>query len=618
MDVTAPKSSHVIDSIVAAAKGGDNNDGSGEQAISFSNVLKANGNLFKSGAKNGSLDSILSRNSGQSDTQETDTTPTQEGRDEIHQTRRDDGYDDNATNDRRDERQASAAPDQNNDAHQNHAENAPVDAAPHRESPAETHNDTAQPANDAPIAASAQNGDGEQPQTQNHSAVEKSSNAAPNIQNIADAAPNAANTDADGDLSAALHGQAHNGAEQTNNAARVATVAQDAKGDKPLATASQAAVAAPTHQQGKAEAKNAAEPAAKTVNADSTLGTDESQNRGSQKAPAQAQAKGQNTHTQAQNQPTVGAEMQAAKQAQNNAKMQESSTPTQQQAQELSKRLDPGTSMEVNVSVDDKSAQLTSRPSASLAQASNKGATATGAQAQSANAQQGPAANAAAQNPAVNIQAQGAAPAQPGQAATPGAAAQAATAGATATAGVDGASSANNAGQAANTSQSTFAQQAQAASKQEAAKPQQTQNQHQRAAVDQVSVQITKAMKAGADIIRIQMKPAALGRVDVHLEVSDGRVTATVYADNKETLEMLQRGSRDLARALNSAGLHADSDNLNFNLREQGGQHQQANHSSRGHNTANAAEAASADAAPTPDLPQYQGIRADGRIDIHA
>ena len=90
------------------------------------------------------------------------------------------------------------------------------------------------------------------------------------------------------------------------------------------------------------------------------------------------------------------------------------------------------------------------------------------------------------------------------------------------------------------------------------------------AVAEQVSVQITKALSAGNDKISIQLKPADLGRVDVQMEVGhDGRVTAVVTADNKQTLDLLQKDSKQLQEALQQAGLQADDDSLNFNLREQ-------------------------------------------------
>ena len=87
---------------------------------------------------------------------------------------------------------------------------------------------------------------------------------------------------------------------------------------------------------------------------------------------------------------------------------------------------------------------------------------------------------------------------------------------------------------------------------------------------EQVSVQISKAVKAGVDRIDIQLRPKELGRVDVRLELAgDGRVTASVTVDNQETLDMLKTDARGLERALDDAGLKADSNSLSFNLRGQ-------------------------------------------------
>jgi len=84
---------------------------------------------------------------------------------------------------------------------------------------------------------------------------------------------------------------------------------------------------------------------------------------------------------------------------------------------------------------------------------------------------------------------------------------------------------------------------------------------------EQISVQIKKAVSQGTDRIRIQLKPAELGRLDIQLEVSqDGRVAAIVNADRPETLDMLRRDARGLQQALQDAGLQMDSNNLSFNL----------------------------------------------------
>ena len=142
------------------------------------------------------------------------------------------------------------------------------------------------------------------------------------------------------------------------------------------------------------------------------------------------------------------------------------------------------------------------------------------------------------------------------------------------------------------------------------------------AVVDQVSVQITKAVAAGADRINIQLKPESLGRIDVRIELTqDGRITAVVTADNKDTLELLQRDSRSLERAFQNAGLNADSDSLSFNLREQNPDGQDREHAG------DESAADSEDADDTADDGRLiasdpggneSGIGPDGRVDIRA
>ena len=110
---------------------------------------------------------------------------------------------------------------------------------------------------------------------------------------------------------------------------------------------------------------------------------------------------------------------------------------------------------------------------------------------------------------------------------------------------------------------SSIAQAAKAAAPRPALLPQQ-------AVANQVAVQLAKAAANGATKFNIRLHPAELGRVDVRLEISsDGRVSAVVLADRPETLELLRNDSRILERALEQAGLHADSGALKFGLRDQ-------------------------------------------------
>ncbi|MBL8630434.1 MAG: flagellar hook-length control protein FliK, partial [Rhodospirillaceae bacterium] len=85
--------------------------------------------------------------------------------------------------------------------------------------------------------------------------------------------------------------------------------------------------------------------------------------------------------------------------------------------------------------------------------------------------------------------------------------------------------------------------------------------------IDQIKVNITRAAKAGMDRVTIQLRPEELGRIEIKLEMtSEGKVTAAVTADKAATLELLQRESRGLERALQDAGLRADANDLQFNL----------------------------------------------------
>jgi len=88
--------------------------------------------------------------------------------------------------------------------------------------------------------------------------------------------------------------------------------------------------------------------------------------------------------------------------------------------------------------------------------------------------------------------------------------------------------------------------------------------------VEQIKVHITRAAKAGLDRVTIQLRPEELGRIEIKLEMTqDGQVRANVTADNPATLELLQREARGLERALQDAGLRADANDLEFNLRSQ-------------------------------------------------
>lgn len=93
-------------------------------------------------------------------------------------------------------------------------------------------------------------------------------------------------------------------------------------------------------------------------------------------------------------------------------------------------------------------------------------------------------------------------------------------------------------------------------------------------ATEQVAVHIAKAAADGVDKISVKLKPAALGNVEVQIDLAaDGRVHVAVSADRADTLDLLQRDVRGLERALADAGLQADQQSLSFSLRDHGARH---------------------------------------------
>jgi flagellar hook-length control protein FliK len=88
----------------------------------------------------------------------------------------------------------------------------------------------------------------------------------------------------------------------------------------------------------------------------------------------------------------------------------------------------------------------------------------------------------------------------------------------------------------------------------------------------QVAVHVSRAVQNGQSRMNVQLSPPELGRVDVKLDIADdGRVRASLTVDKAETLDLMQRDVRSLEKALQDAGLQASQEDLNFNLRDQGG-----------------------------------------------
>lgn len=87
----------------------------------------------------------------------------------------------------------------------------------------------------------------------------------------------------------------------------------------------------------------------------------------------------------------------------------------------------------------------------------------------------------------------------------------------------------------------------------------------------QVGLQIAQKAQEGQNRFTIRLDPPELGRIDIKMTVShDGTVQAALSVDNENTFDLLQRDQRGLERALENAGLKADSGGLSFSLKQQG------------------------------------------------
>lgn len=138
---------------------------------------------------------------------------------------------------------------------------------------------------------------------------------------------------------------------------------------------------------------------------------------------------------------------------------------------------------------------------------------------------------------------------------------------------------------------------------------------------EQISLQVRKALDDGNNRIRIRMQPAALGQVEVRMEVGhDGSLKAVIAADRHETFEWLQRDARSLERALQENGFKTDTGSLSFQYRggEGGGQQRSFAEQQRRLWDADTAERRRLDAtiSITTEAPARQSI-ASGRLDLN-
>ncbi|WP_244298962.1 flagellar hook-length control protein FliK [Roseibium aquae] len=89
----------------------------------------------------------------------------------------------------------------------------------------------------------------------------------------------------------------------------------------------------------------------------------------------------------------------------------------------------------------------------------------------------------------------------------------------------------------------------------------------------QVAGEMARNLQNGQTRFQMRFDPPELGRVEVKMKVgADGTVQAHLIVERAETLDMFLRDQRGLEKALEAAGLNADSESLKFSLKDQGSQ----------------------------------------------
>lgn len=97
--------------------------------------------------------------------------------------------------------------------------------------------------------------------------------------------------------------------------------------------------------------------------------------------------------------------------------------------------------------------------------------------------------------------------------------------------------------------------------------------------VADLGVAIATQAKDGHRSFDIRLDPPELGHIHVRLAFDrDGTVTSHLVVDRADTLDLLRRDAAQLQRALQDAGLKADSQNMQYSLRDQNAGQQDGHH----------------------------------------
>ncbi|MDE0724062.1 MAG: flagellar hook-length control protein FliK [Alphaproteobacteria bacterium] len=84
----------------------------------------------------------------------------------------------------------------------------------------------------------------------------------------------------------------------------------------------------------------------------------------------------------------------------------------------------------------------------------------------------------------------------------------------------------------------------------------------------QMQMQVRQLAKQGGGEIKMALNPPELGELDIHIRVSDGRVSGVISAQSMDVLEQMARDLRYLQEAFAESGLDFSEEGLSFQLKE--------------------------------------------------
>lgn len=128
----------------------------------------------------------------------------------------------------------------------------------------------------------------------------------------------------------------------------------------------------------------------------------------------------------------------------------------------------------------------------------------------------------------------------------------------------------------------------------------------------QVVGRIEQAIQNGQTTLTVKLDPDHLGKVEVKLELQDGRVSAHISAERPATLDLLQRDARLIERAMEQSGMQVQPDGLHFSLSDGNAQWAESGQGRRGARLYG--EQVQAD--PTPDPLTPVASRSESLVDI--